>query len=65
MRDLFSWKLLPSVTDFESLWNDATFVFDTNVLLDLYRVSRPTAKDYLDTLEKYFRQNLVALSSSK
>ena len=51
MRDLFSWKLLPSVTDFESLWNDATFVFDTNVLLDLYRVSRPTAKDYLDTLE--------------
>jgi predicted nucleic acid-binding protein len=52
MRDLFSWKLLPSETDFESLWNDATFVFDTNVLLDLYRVSRSTAKDYLDTLEK-------------
>jgi predicted nucleic acid-binding protein len=52
MRNLFSWRLRPSEADFLKLWEDATFVFDTNFLLDLYRVSRSTAEDFLKILER-------------
>ncbi|MEH2056631.1 MAG: PIN domain-containing protein [Nostoc sp.] len=52
MRNLFSWRLRPSEADFSKLWENATFVFDTNFLLDLYRVSRPTVEDFLKILEK-------------
>lgn len=51
MRKLFSWKFTPSKADFSELWENAVFVFDTNVLLDLYRASRPTAENFLKTLE--------------
>jgi predicted nucleic acid-binding protein/uncharacterized protein (DUF1778 family) len=52
MRDLFSWRLRPSNADFTQLWENATFVFDTNFLLDLYRVSRSTSEDFLRILER-------------
>jgi predicted nucleic acid-binding protein len=51
MRDLFSWRLKPSEEDFTDLWKGATFVFDTNFLLDLYRVSHSTAQDFFNILE--------------
>lgn len=51
MRNLFSWRLSPSEADFSKLWKNATFVFDTNFLLDLYRVSRLTGEDFLKILE--------------
>ncbi|MEH2367852.1 PIN domain-containing protein [Nostoc sp.] len=51
MRNLFSWRLSPSEADFSKLWENATFVFDTNFLLDLYRVSRLTVEDFLKILE--------------
>jgi len=51
MRNLFSWRLPPSEADFLSLWKNATFVFDTNFLLDLYRVSGSTAENFLKILE--------------
>ena len=37
--------------DFDKLWNEATFVFDTNVLLDLYRSSPKYRKEMLDILD--------------
>ena len=37
--------------DFEKLWKEAVFVFDTNVLLDLYRYSPNSRKELLDILE--------------
>ncbi|MBM0743533.1 DUF4935 domain-containing protein [Phormidium sp. CLA17] len=52
MKNLFSWRLRPSEADFAKLWEDATFVFDTNFLLDLYRVSRTTSEDFLLVLER-------------
>jgi predicted nucleic acid-binding protein len=52
MRNLFSWRLRPSNADFTQLWENATFVFDTNFLLDLYRVSRSTSEDFLRILER-------------
>lgn len=38
--------------DFDRLWNEAIFIFDTNVLLDLFRYSPNTRKELLDILEK-------------
>ncbi len=37
--------------DFDKLWKEAVFVFDTNVLLDLFRYSPETRKELLDILE--------------
>lgn len=51
MKDLFSWRLPLSDSDFVKLWENAIFVFDTNFLLDLYRVSRPASEDFLQLLE--------------
>jgi predicted nucleic acid-binding protein len=51
MKNLFSWRLPPSESDFADLWENAVFVFDANFLLDLYRVSHSTAKDFLNILE--------------
>jgi len=52
MKNLFSWRLPLSDSDFVELWENATFVFDTNFLLDLYRVSRSTSEDFLGLLER-------------
>ncbi len=38
--------------DFDKLWAEAVFVFDTNVLLDLFRYSQNTRKELLEILEK-------------
>ncbi len=46
MKNLFSWRLPLSQDNFAELWEKATFVFDTNFLLDFYRVSSSTSDDY-------------------
>jgi hypothetical protein len=51
MKNIFPWKFTPTEEDFNDLWKNATFVFDTNFLLDLYRVSRRTSEDFLKILE--------------
>lgn len=51
MRDKFSWRLRPSDTEFNRLWKEAIFVFDTNVLLGFYRLSRSTSNDLLSLLD--------------
>ncbi len=51
MKEMFSWRLRPSESDFIELWERSTFVFDTNFLLDLYRVSSTTSEDFLRVLE--------------
>jgi hypothetical protein len=38
--------------DYDELWKDATFVFDTNVLLNLYRYQSSTATSLLSVLRK-------------
>ena len=37
----------------QELWNNATFVFDTNILLDLYRYSKKTRDILLETMSKF------------
>ena len=33
--------------DFDIIWKEATFVFDSNVLLDLYRLPKSASDDLL------------------
>jgi hypothetical protein len=51
MRDLFSWRLTPSETELSQLWETATFIFDTNVLLDLYGLPRSTVENFFAILQ--------------
>ena len=51
MQDRFPWFVQPSDEEFGRLWQEGTFVFDTNVLLDLYRRSRSYKEDFFDVLE--------------
>jgi predicted nucleic acid-binding protein len=46
----------PTTEDFESLWNNGLIILDTNVLLDLYRISKPSSDLFLGILKKYSRQ---------
>lgn len=38
--------------EIKKIWNECIFVFDTNVLLDLYRYSKDTSDKYIDILKK-------------
>ena len=38
--------------DFDKLWDEATFVFDTNVWLDLYRFSQKASEDLFNILKQ-------------
>ena len=52
MRDLFPWRFKLSESEIDILWKDATFVFDTSFLLNLYRISRSTAESFLNILDR-------------
>jgi hypothetical protein len=52
MRDLFSEYYQPTEKEFACLWKEAVFVFDTNVLLNLYRYSSDTRDDLLSVMEQ-------------
>lgn len=51
MRKLFPGYYTPSEQDFETIWQDSIIVFDTNVLLDLYRYSENTVKELLEVMK--------------
>jgi hypothetical protein len=51
LKDLFPWKYKPTKTELDALWKNAIFVFDSNFLLDFYRMGLPTAKEILKALE--------------
>lgn len=46
----FDWDVVPSPNVIKALWQEAIFVFDTNVLLDIYRSQPETRKLLLETL---------------
>ena len=51
MRSVIKEFIEPSNTDKRQLWEKAIFVFDTNVLLNLYRYSAKTRNSLLDAFE--------------
>ncbi|MCX5981321.1 MAG: PIN domain-containing protein [Nostocales cyanobacterium LacPavin_0920_SED1_MAG_38_18] len=52
MRDLFPGYYQPTEQEFDELWNECIFSFDTNVLLNIYRYSPQTRERLFDILEK-------------
>jgi len=51
MLSLFSEYYRPTDKEFSHLWQDATVVFDTNVLLHLYRYTPRTRIDLLSAMD--------------
>lgn len=52
MRNKFSEFFLYTDSDLVQLWDTSLFVFDTNVLLNLYRYSDNTTIEFLNIIEK-------------
>lgn len=61
MKKIFSSYYTPSEEEFRRLWAEATFVFDTNVLLNLYRYSKESRKNWIQVLKKLSSENRVFL----
>lgn len=57
MKDIFPEFYRPTKKEFQELWDECLFTFDTCILLDLYRYSESTRNDFLKTIktEKIFR----------
>ena len=53
MRNIVKEYIEPSSTQKQALWEKAIFVFDTNVLLNLYRYSAKTRNSLLDAFESF------------
>lgn len=43
--------------EYKKLWENCTFVFDTNILLNMYRYSRETVDAYFKVLDKLKKKN--------
>lgn len=52
MKEQFKGYYNLSDSEFEQLWNDAIFIFDTNVLLNLYRYQSSTRDSLLSVMDK-------------
>ncbi len=52
MRTMFGGYYRPSDSEFEALWKNAIFIFDTNVLLNLYRYQSATRDTLFGVVER-------------
>lgn len=52
MRDVFP-EYFKDKAEVERIWKDCVFVFDANVIIDLYRYSDPTKESLLKSLRHY------------
>ena len=59
MKTKFPGHYQLSSDQIKELWESATIVLDTNVLLDFYRVSKQTSSELLGILEHYARQGRI------
>ncbi|MEK7636973.1 MAG: PIN domain-containing protein [Patescibacteria group bacterium] len=59
MRDLFPEYNKPSKRSFIKLWDEATFVFDTNVLLSLYRIPQQARAKLIIILKELQKRGRV------
>lgn len=52
MKKTFPGYYRPDDDEFEKLWKDSLFVFDTNILLNLYRYSQETSNQFIELLSE-------------
>ena len=62
MRDKFPGFYPPA--DFNQLWQNATFVLDTNVLLNLYRYPKTAREQLLATFDKISNRLFVPFQAA-
>ena len=53
MKNRFAEYYKPTEAEVQDLWNTATIVFDTNVLLDLYRYDATTRDEVIQIITFY------------
>ncbi|MCP4261227.1 MAG: DUF4935 domain-containing protein [Ketobacter sp.] len=51
MKNLFHGYYIPTEEEFSTLWQNAIFVFDTNVLTSLYRYRKTTTEQFFNVLD--------------
>jgi len=59
MRKLFPEFNKPTKKELEKIWREAVFVFDTNVLLGLYRIPEQAREKMIAVLEKLKNENRI------
>src|SRR3989344_350035 len=59
MRSLFPEFNKPTTKEFKKLWTQAIFVFDTNVLLSLYRIPQQAREKMISVLKELQKQNRI------
>lgn len=52
MKESFKEYYKPTEEEFKYLWNNCEFIFDANVLLNIYRYSSENTKEFLDILKQ-------------
>jgi predicted nucleic acid-binding protein len=52
MRDLFPGFYDPTEQEITKIWQDGIFVFDANILLNIYRYSHDTRERFFETLSQ-------------
>jgi hypothetical protein len=50
MKDVFPGYYRPTEEQFNSIWKDAIISFDTNILLNFYRYSEKSQKDWIELI---------------
>lgn len=53
MKNLFSEYYAISSQEYDRIWENALIVFDTNILLDLYRYSEDSSSDFMSAMTSY------------
>ena len=62
MKELFPGYFREDEREIKEIWDNCYFVFDANILLNLYRYSDTTRKDFLKVLEKVKERVIMSYS---
>lgn len=65
MKDKFPEYYRPSGDDLRTLFNSCIFVFDTNALLDIFRLGESYAKKVLELIRKYHDRIVIPFQVAK
>ena len=65
MKNTFKHYLLKSKDELKLIWDDCVFVFDTNILLNLYRYTDQTKEHLINILNDYKSKIFVTHHSAK
>ncbi|WP_404463683.1 PIN domain-containing protein [Vreelandella aquamarina] len=64
MKDIFP-EYFKDKEEISQIWKDCVFVFDANVIIDLYRYSDSTKKSLLDALRKFRGRAWISYQASE